>query len=216
MNFEFSEVADSIYCAKFDNRFYQTATFCRLAEYYESPSDSFRGKYFLPEDFQRWYTETHDGGYTYPEDWGGHNIPSHVIRAFLRDYPLYTLTQDELELFVCLHKALRHKDKFYLISVDVNLPSAFEHEMAHGYFYLYPSYEAKQRANLAAMPGKIYRQLQKIVLSWGYCENVVDDEIQAYLSTGLEGEMRDDQNIIRECERFISTFNEEHRKRSLT
>ena len=65
------------------------------------------------------------------------------------------------------------------------------HELAHAYYYLDEEYKLKMDKAIKAYPR--YEEMKKIILSGvGYDENVVDDEIQAYLSTGTVESIKKD------------------------
>lgn len=112
--------------------------FLRYQEYYESPNPHFRGKNFEILEFMEWYSKKHGNGvFTYPADWGGFNIPAHVIPNLwkqgiwdrnLYDYEMWTLYEK------CLKKYT--DGQFYFIGVSGD-GQAIRHEIAHGFFIRY-------------------------------------------------------------------------------
>jgi hypothetical protein len=90
-------------------------------------------------------------------------------------------------------KALVGNDNYYLIGIDQSTgddPSLIFHEVAHGLWFSSSSYKSKQFANIENMNQSVRNQVAKKITGMGYAEKVVDDEIQAYLSTGIGDNMK--------------------------
>jgi hypothetical protein len=80
-------------------------------------------------------------------------------------------------------------ENFYLIGIDQSNgedPSLIFHEVAHGLYFSSPIYKNKQLKNIERLSPNIRESLSKKISNMGYGENVVNDEIQAYLSTGID------------------------------
>jgi hypothetical protein len=83
-------------------------------------------------------------------------------------------------------------DNYYLIGIDQSNgedPSLIFHEVAHGLWFSSPIYKRKQMNNIEKMNEHVRDSVAKKITGMGYGENVVDDEIQAYLSTGIGDNM---------------------------
>jgi hypothetical protein len=81
---------------------------------------------------------------------------------------------------------------YYLIGIDQSNgedPSLIYHEIAHGLWFSSPKYKSLQTLNIDAMDPRIKDILSLKISEMGYGENVIDDEIQAYLSTGISDDM---------------------------
>jgi DNA polymerase/3'-5' exonuclease PolX len=83
-------------------------------------------------------------------------------------------------------------DNYYLIGIDQSDgedPSLIFHEVAHGLWFSSSVYKRKQFNNIERMNQNVRDMVAKKITGMGYGENVVDDEIQAYLSTGVGDNM---------------------------
>jgi hypothetical protein len=60
-----------------------------------------------------------------------------------------------------------------------------DHEIAHGLYYTNPEYKLKVDEIIKTIPTKTYNYLKKELVKMGYVDikSIIDDEIQAYLST---------------------------------
>jgi hypothetical protein len=157
-------------------------TFIRFQEYYESPNPEFRGKIFTLGMVRQWYSVKY-GADTYHHDWTGFNFPSRILLPFKQGL-FDPLTVEEIEL-LNLFK-YRH-DNFYIMGAQNN--ATLRHELSHA---LYDSNE-KYRNEIDSYIKKNKRALaktRKYILDKGYAEEVLNDEIQAYITDN------DDQTII--------------------
>ena len=161
--------------------------FLRYQEFYESSSSKFRGKAFTIFDFMKWYSkEFGDGAFTYTTDWAGFNIPGSVIADMLWQHGIldpndYDKTMEEI-WEECNKKS--EDGRFYLIGVS-DEGQVLEHEISHGYFYLYPEYKKEMTKLVKALPKEIKTKMKSTLKSMGYTKEVYVDEMQAYLATGL-------------------------------
>jgi hypothetical protein len=157
-------------------------TFIRFQEYYESPNPDFRGKIFTLGMVRQWYSIKY-GADTYHHDWTGFNFPSRILLPFKQGL-FDPLTVEEIEL-LNLFK-YRH-DNFYIMGAQNS--ATLRHELSHA---LYDSNE-KYRNEIDSYIKKNKRGLaktRKYILDKGYAEEVLNDEIQAYVTDN------DDQTII--------------------
>jgi hypothetical protein len=157
-------------------------TFIRFQEYYESPNPDFRGKIFTLGVVRQWYSVKY-GADTYHHDWTGFNFPSKILLPFKQGL-FDPLTSEEIEL-LNLFK-YRH-DNFYIMGAQNS--ATLRHELSHA---LYDSNE-KYRNEIDSYIKKNKRGLaktRKYILDKGYAEEVLNDEIQAYITHN------DDQTII--------------------
>jgi hypothetical protein len=168
--------------------------FMRYQEFYESDSDTFRGKGFKWKDFVKFYKEkTKNKIFTYHKDWAGYNIPCNSIEsciALIPDLNFYDLIMFSV---VDTIKNIVGDDDYYLIGIDQSNgedPSLIYHEVAHGLWFSSSEYKYQQKNNIEDMNPSVRDQLSKKISGMGYGQNVIDDEIQAYLSTGVGDNMR--------------------------
>jgi hypothetical protein len=165
-----------------DNQEELNRSFMRFTEHYESPNPAFKDKIFTIGMLKRWYSVTY-GADTYHVDWSGFNIPSKVLRPFTEGLfdPLTTEEQSLLSLF-------RYRnDDFYIIGAQTN--AVLRHELAHALYSHNQSYRSAInsciRRNL-----KYLTKTSKYILDKGYHKDVLNDEIQAYVTDN------DDEFII--------------------
>ena len=157
-------------------------TFIRFQEYYESPNPDFRGKIFTLGVVRQWYSVKY-GADTYHHDWTGFNFPSRILLPFKQGL-FDPLTSEEIEL-LNLFK-YRH-DNFYIMGAQND--ATLRHELSHA---LYDSNE-KYRNEIDSYIKKNKKGLAKTrqyILDKGYAEEVLNDELQAYITDN------DDQTII--------------------
>ena len=100
-------------------------------------------------------------------------------------------------------------DNYYLIGIDQSTgedPSLIYHEVAHGLWFVNPIYKNKQLKNIERMNPNVRDFVANKISGMGYGENVVDDEIQAYLSTGIGDNMKRIKDIKQTQIPFKDTF----------
>jgi len=175
-----------------DNRL-RARVFMRYQEFYESDSDSFRGKGFKWKDYTKHYKEkTKNDIFTYHEDWAGYNIPCDSIESCIKLIPDLNFYDLIMFSIVDTIRNIIGGDNYYLIGIDQSNGddlSLVYHEIAHGLWFSTPSYKNKQMSNIMNMNERVRHSVAKKITGMGYGENVVDDEIQAYLSTGIGDDM---------------------------
>lgn len=174
-------------------------TFMRFQEYYESDNPKFRGNIFTLGQLKHWYSETY-GANNYHTTWIGFNFPSKVLMPFKQGLfdPLTNEEQKLLELF------RYRQDNFYIIGAQNN--SVLRHELAHA---LYAS-NLKYKTEIDTFLKKNHKKLKKInsyILSKGYCKDVLNDEIQAYITDNDDNELI---NIT--CSDIIAGINKIYQK----
>ncbi len=163
-------------------------TFLRAQETYESPNSDFKNKQFLIKDFKAWYSTGNEknGEFTYAKDWAGFNLPSRVLHKLysgnIRDFNEY----DSL-LKRIYHICIKHSSNdFYLIGALKSNSQTTDHEFAHALFDLDSQYRNDMLTiinELKKKHEKFYNKIIDDILTLGYDYSVLDDELQAYLST---------------------------------
>ena len=190
---ELFEMYPKIYALVIKDDKLRARVFMRYQEFYESDSDSFRGKGFKWQDYTKFYKEkTKKDYFSYHEDWAGYNIPCTSIESCIAKIP--DLNYYDLIMFSVVDtiKNIVGDNNYYLIGIDQSDgddPSLIFHEVAHGLWFSSPIYKRKQYNNIERMNPNVRDSVAKKITGMGYGENVVDDEIQAYLSTGVGDNM---------------------------
>lgn len=169
-------------------------TFMRPQEHYESANPEFRNKIFTVGQLRNWYSETY-GSNCYHIHWVGFNFPSRVLIPF-KEGLFDPLTNEEKNL---LDKLQYRKDNFYIIGSQDS--SILRHELSHA---LYSS-NLKYKQEIDSFILKNKRKLKEpfsYILSKGYCEDVLNDELQAYITDNDDNEL-----INKTCPSVIAGIN---------
>lgn len=158
-------------------------TFMRFQEYYESPNPQFRKQIFTRGQYLHWYS-TQYGANSYCTDWSGYNFPSYVLTPF-KDGFFDPLTDKEQEL---LNLFKYRKDRFYIIGA--NEESTIRHELAHALFYTNSDYfiEITKLLDQHHINGSLIKS-EQYLLDKGYTNEVLYDEIQAYVTDNDDNEV---------------------------
>jgi len=188
------EVAPRIYCVIVDDDYDRAMLFCRYQEYYESPYKKFRGKKFSWMDYMRHYKNVWKKDvFTYPEDWSGYNIPSNVLEggidAFYKETEYDRIMNDVF--FHCSIDSQNQNDgqrcDWYLIGASSKDLKTMDHEIAHGLYFTNNTYKKIVDVLIKNIKPTHYDKLKKKLIKMGYVNDkkIIDDEIQAFMSTGL-------------------------------
>jgi hypothetical protein len=188
------EVAPRIYCAIIDDDYDRAMLFCRYQEYYESPYKKFRGKRFTWMEYMRFYKEAWKKKvFTYPEDWSGYNIPSNILDGGVDAF--YKETEyDEVMNDIYFYCAIDSQNKndgercdWYLIGASSRDVKTMDHEIAHGLYFTNTVYKKMVDTLIKNIKPTHYDKLKKKLIKMGYVDDkkIIDDEIQAFMSTGL-------------------------------
>jgi hypothetical protein len=156
-------------------------TFMRFQEYYESDNPKFRNNIFTVGQLRHWYSETY-GANNYHSTWIGFNFPSRVLIPF-KEGLFDPLTPEENRLLELLRY---RKDEFYIIGAQNN--SVLRHELAHALYSSNVKYKIEIDNFLYKHRSKLNKTNQYI-LSKGYCKDVLNDEIQAYITDNDDNEL---------------------------
>lgn len=166
-----------------NNQYELASSFVRLQEFYESPKDNIRGKYFTLEYFMDEYALDHDNKFTYFQDWEGFNIPGNIVLSFFEKLN-NDLRPKEKFILELLTKYIDNNDaNFYVIgSIDDHLIT-LRHEYAHALYYLNEDYRCYREYMLEETSDELKTYLYDKLAKKGYYQNMFNDEIQAYFST---------------------------------
>lgn len=156
-------------------------TFMRFQEHYESDNPSFKNNVFTQGQLKRWYSETY-GSNSYHTHWIGFNFPSKVLIPFKEGLfdPLTLEEQRLLELFKY------RSDNFYIIGAQNNL--VLRHELSHALYASNIKYKQEIDCFLNKNKSKLKSTL-KYIKDKGYCDEVLYDEIQAYITDNDDNEL---------------------------
>jgi len=131
--------------------------------------------------------------FTYTFDWGGFNIPLKTAwdcYEKLKEYETpYDKVMDDIigtiELKMFNKKNTRNWNA-YIIGADSTESDTFEHEICHGLYATNKEYKLLVDEITETISTKDYLTFKNNLIEMGYTDGVIDDEIQAYLSTNYE------------------------------
>ena len=206
MAIEQFNVTNRIHLLIFDTQKDVASTFLRFQEHYESPE--FRGKIFSLEEFKKWYVQNspkgkETGEFTYYSDWNGFNIPSSVLKPFYQG-KFDPLSEQERKF---LERFKDEPEPFYVIGVHRATKKFYAllgHEVAHGLFYTDETYRNEVLKLLSKFDTELIREELR---SKGYHEQVLDDEVHAYI---IDTDRKIKAPIPKELVTKLRTLYEEH------
>jgi hypothetical protein len=176
---------EHIYVVTTDNQYDLAMLFMRVQEYYESSFKQIKGKEFTIFKFMELYSKKFgDGAFTYAKDWEGFNVPGKVLDTLYGPGYKYNI-QDPSEYDGHMEEILNKikSKEFYLIGAVNKDASTIEHELCHARFALDKNYKKKVREILKQLPDNIKKKIKDHLLSIGYCKGMLEDELQAYVSS---------------------------------
>lgn len=216
--FKINKLGDiELYHIEFETQYEMTSTMIRMSEFYESEWETIRGHYFdIVEDYMDLYAEKF-GNFTYFEDWSGYNVPGHIVREFFAMYDnVLGKKERKLKSEIPADLEVSCKTPFYLIASFKNEPkceSTINHEISHGLYYLSEQYrQMAENMKLLELDETDIELLIKKLKAWAYADEVIDDEIQAYLATSPIWWLREafdvgeNVNIIKKMKIFNKLF----------
>jgi hypothetical protein len=208
------EVKPFIYCVEVDDDYDRAMLFCRYQEFYESPYKKFRGKSFTWMEYMRFYkTAWKKRTFTYPDDWSGYNIPSYVVE--MANNIFYKETEyDQIMNDIYFYCSINSQNKnnnircnWYLIGASSKDKGTTNHEIAHGLYYTNKEYKKAVTAIIKKIKPTHYEKLRKKLVKMGYVNDkkIIDDEIQAFMSTGLYNGLNTKELKVYQKE-FVANF----------
>lgn len=216
---EIKRIEPYIYCVAIEDSYDRAMLFSRYQEFYESPIKGIRNKYFTLEGLMKRYRDHYQKqAFTYPEDWAGYNIPSNALYSAMERFGNTRLTEydDIMKQIVRFceqdikkyHKSINKQTaKFYLLGSDNFESDLMAHEMAHALYYTCIEYKRNCQELISIMKPNDYEKMRSLLVKMGYLDKkiIIDDEIQAFLSTGLFDEL-DLKRFKKYEKRFIKNF----------
>jgi hypothetical protein len=204
------EVYPKIFAVVIKDDKLRSRVFLRYQEFYESDSDSFRGKSFKWNDYIKFYKDkTKRDYFSYHEDFAGYNVPCDTIEACKAKIPDLNIYDMIMFSVTDTIKKLVGDSPYYLIGIDQDNgddPSLIFHEVAHGLWFSDPDYKNKMTEQIKNMDPKVKDKMIDKIKAYGYGDNVYMDELQAYMATGLGSEMKLIRNIKPEMVPFNNIF----------
>jgi hypothetical protein len=218
--FKLKEIYPNLFLAVFSSQYEMCSTFFRLQEFYESPCNKVRGKYFTYEQGidAYAYQELDDkevGEFNYFSVWAGFNVPGNTINKFKKLFK-HDLTEKEKNLLSQISDIQSNKKKYYVIGYEEDGDEEdLKHEIAHGLYYLNSEYKKEMLGLVNSLPSVLTKPTKEWLLKSGYCKKVLNDEIHAYYSTGIRKKMVNPLYKLlywNRFKKFETLFNEYYKK----
>jgi len=214
IDYTLKEIHPGIFAVIVKDSYQRAMLFLRCQEHYESAFPEIKGKHFDIFEFMDRYRKHHNSeSFTYPVDWAGFNVPGDIVEKCTKHVldarnGLFPTPYDYIMKSILdkVKEGKNNNTRFYLIGVDKLNSKTMDHEVAHGLFYVDSKYKAGVTKLIKGIKKPIYTQLSKVILGMGYCKEVVNDEIQAYLSTGIIPRMQSIKGIEIESKKFSDHF----------
>lgn len=214
MNRIINQIAPKIFEIQIPDNYERAMLFLRSQEYYESPFVEYKGVYFDVFEYMDFYRKWKGLDYfSYPCDWVGFNVPSWAViestynAIFVNKHLATKYDYKMKEIINYIQGIVGVNSDFYLIGTDGNSENnIINHELAHGLFYVNEEYKKSCLDIYSKINEQVIKSMEDILLEMGYCKEVLIDEIQAYLSTGLTSKMCKIKGVKTASKAFISNF----------
>ena len=210
VDYELKEILPNIFAVRVEDGYQRAMLFVRSQEHYESAFPEIRGKHFDMFSFMETYRKWKGMEYfSYPDDWAGFNVPGEIVELCTKHVldarnGLFPTPYDYImdSVIRLIKSKIGTETKYYLLGVDKFDSKTMDHELAHGLYHVNLEYKTSTYELVLNLPKKIYEGMERILLDMGYCDDVVCDEIQAYMSTGLSPDMSKISGIKKETKVF--------------
>ncbi len=184
-----------------------TLSLCRAQEFYEAGQNHIRGRYFSWETFIDAFSDD-DGKISYFSFWSGFNLPGQVYLNFLSTFR-GDLSEREARVRNAVFGVVDSATPFYIIGTLEDSSDTLKHELLHALYHVNPEYRILADRLVDSVNADTRRKMENGLRAFGYGDNVLRDEIQAYLGSGTMAELQDRFHLNAfECETCGAGFRE--------
>ena len=189
IEYTLKEVRPNVFAVIVPNDYDRAMLFCRAQEFYESDSDLFKEQDFSIWEYMRWYSAKNKGVFTYTKDWSGFNIPfMKLVNCYVANHldSPYDRVMEEIadKILAMEHVNLSNA---YVIGTKSDKGQTFEHELCHALYYTNREYKILVYAVSGLyLSEDTYNKLSENLKEIGYNNDVIPDEIQAYMMTNYK------------------------------
>jgi len=213
INYTLKEVRPNIFAVIVPDDYDRTMLFCRVQEFYESDSELFKEQDFSIWDYMKWYSEKNKGVFTYTKDWEGFNVPFKVALncniGAQCESPYDIAMQNILDEILLTDKPV----DAYIIGVKSAKGSTFKHELCHALYHTNREYKILADAVSGLyLSEEMYNKLSANLNEMGYNNEVMPDEIQAYMMTEYKSKYFSKGVDINELTEIHNKFKEQLNK----
>lgn len=192
-----------------------TLSFFRVQEYYESQKPALNRKEFTVFDFLN--EQMNDKGeIDYFSYWTGFNVPGKIFSEWM-DKNKLEFTPFEMKMISQLDNAginPFHGNYYVIGSLETDIET-IDHEIAHALYETNPDYKSDMdnlNIELLLNHNDIFETMHIVLLELGYSEDVIHDEIQAYISSSNVPYLKKEFQIpnipiIKEYKKVLQKYN---------
>jgi len=209
---ELYHVGDHIWAVKVTDSHSRAMLFLRAQEFYESIFDEIIKKQFKFSRFSELYQQYYDKQeFTYGADWSGFNIPSTVLEECMLNVPEEEMNTYDKKMISIINtiKEVEGDHNYYILGVDELANDLLEHEFAHAMYFTLPEYKSEMDSLTTQCDENVREMMFKCIVDYGYADHVLQDEMQAYMATGLGKKMKElnIEGIEDWCRKYKEVFN---------
>lgn len=186
MNIEVEQIGPGILHLKFPTNHDMHLGLMRFSDFYEG--DKLKGKFFDHETLIRTWIQDYKQ-FDLFESVAGYNLTDRDVRKFFQKFKEESLWDIEKDIKEALSPYLKKKDKFCVIGCTIGDDITFNHEAAHGFYYLDKEYKKDMDKLVNGFRKDQKAQIMKGLEELGYIKKVLMDEAQAFLSTSTMGDL---------------------------
>ena len=203
------KIGNDTLCFFADTQKELSITFFRIQEYYESRKVELFRKNF---DFFTFLDVQMDkkGEIDYFSTWDGFNIPSHIFKKWFNSTSKSKRSKYEEALIDEIYKNIDTTKPFYIIGVRKNAKDVLLHELSHALYYLNKDFKTEADSLVESFQKTSPRQYKKFaneLRKLGYSDEVLQDEIIAWLATTRKSEFENSFTTkYAEIEKTIKLF----------
>lgn len=211
IKYKIKEYNNQIFVVIVPNRYVRAMLFLRIQEFYESKSRMFRNKRFSFWSYKEWYSRQNGFRFTYTRDWSGFNVPLKVALRCKKVSKIETPYDEEMNKILC-KISKKAKSNSYIVGVESIKSQTFMHELSHALYHTDKVYKSKMDSITSSLSVKEFKKLSSYLKKIGYCDAVIKDEIQAYLSTekGIWGPARKEGISTKVINAYKNIFNKRY------
>ncbi len=192
MKYKLKKLIKNVYIVELDNSYDLAMLFLRYQEFYESPNPKIRKCKFTILDYMEWYSKANNKDFphfSYPKDYAGYNIPANLIPHVQDEVGIEDPNKYDKEIRKIFSKLGKEPSKSYLIGSLKGDNSVKMHELAHGMFFVDQEYKQEMLGQIKKLNKDAVKVLKVALKQIGYAKEVFEDEMQAYMATGLNSRM---------------------------
>jgi hypothetical protein len=179
------KLSPRLFCLDFETQKELSLSLCRFSEFAEG-GDILRSKKFNMDEFLDSYMDD-DGEIDFFSYFDGFNIPMRSITKFVCTFK-HDLSKRELAVLDSL-KGI--EESGYVIGVVKHDQHTLAHEVVHFVYDEVPVYRRQAIMIINSIPNKMFTKMRKGLMDSYYAEDVIYDEINAYLVAYSKSDAKD-------------------------